>query len=211
MRSPAAPPPLIYRLCSWIARTGWRRLAGLDVIGLEHVPDEGPFLVIANHESNLDPILIQAVIPRTVFAMSKSSQFRVPLVGRLARHLLAFPVRRHQIDPQAVRIVLRRLGEGHGVAVYIEGERCWDGRMQAARPGTVRLALKAGVPIIPCGISGAYEAWPRWARTPQFLPVRIRFGPPIHLPQLDDRTARNAAVPAATDRLMSALAELSAG
>lgn len=209
MKGPEAPPPAVYRLCQWIARTGWRHLAGLHVEGLENIPAEGPFIVIANHESNLDPILIQAVIRRPVHAMAKSSQFKAPVVGPLAKRLLAFPVRRHQIDPQAVRIALRRLEAGHGVAVYIEGERCWDGRMQAARTGTVRLALKAGVPIVPCGISGAYEAWPRWARFPQFLPIRIRFGPPIHLPRLDDRRAREAALPAATDRLISAVADLS--
>lgn len=208
LRGPQAPPPAIYRVCQWVARTGWQSLAGLEITGLEHIPATGPFLVIANHQSNLDPILIQAVIRRPVHAMAKSSQFRVPLVGPLMKRLLAFPVRRHRTDPQAVRIALRRLRAGHGVAVYIEGERSWDGRLQEARPGTVRLALAAGVPIVPCGISGAYAAWPRWARRPQPLPIRIRFGQPIHLPRIDDRRAREAARPAATDRIMRALAEL---
>lgn len=209
VRPPEARPPGIYRLCSWIARTGWRHLAGLHVDGLENVPSRGPFLIVANHESNLDPILIQAVCSRPVHAMAKSSQFRAPIVGPLTKRLLAFPVRRYQVDPQAVRIALRRLAEGHGVAVYIEGERSWNGRLQAARPGTVRLILKAGAPVVPCGIAGSYEAWPRWASSPQLRPIRIRFGQPLQFPRLDRRSDREAARPAATSRIMSEIARLS--
>lgn len=208
---PPEPHPLAYRVSQWIARNGWRRLAGLDVEGLANVPATGPFLLISNHQSNLDPILIQAVCPRPVHAMAKSVQFRIPVIGPFMIRLLSFPVRRHQTDPQAVRIALRRLAAGYGVAVYIEGERTWDGRLQPARAGTVRLALKAGVPIVPCGISGAYDAWPRWASFPQLLPIRIRFGPTIQLPRLDVRSDREDARPEATSRIMRALAELSAG
>lgn len=208
--SPSSEPhPALYRLSQWIARTGWRHLARLNVEGIDHVPASGPFLLISNHQSNLDPILIQAVCPRPVHAMAKSVQFRVPLIGPYMIRLLSFPVRRHQTDPQAVRVALRRLTAGYGVAVYIEGERTWDGRLQQARVGTVRLALKAGVPVVPCGISGAYDAWPRWTRFPQLLPIRIRFGIPIEFPRLDRRAEREAALPAATDRIMGALADLS--
>src|SRR5690606_38543582 len=69
---------------------------------------------------------------------------------------------RFEPDPQAVRLVLRRLREGHGVGLYIEGERSWGGRPQAPRRGTVRLILRAGVPVVPAAIAGSYEAWPRW-------------------------------------------------
>jgi 1-acyl-sn-glycerol-3-phosphate acyltransferase len=203
--------PPIYRTCQWVARTGWSALAGLEVRGLANIPSKGSFLLICNHESNLDPILIQAVIPRAIHAMAKSSQFLVPVVGFLMKRILAFPVRRFQVDPQAVRLALRRLRSGDGVAVYIEGERSWDGRLQSARPGTVRLALKAGVPVIPCGISGSYEAWPRWASRPQLLPIRITFGQPIHFPQLDSRPAREAALADATALIMGVLQNLSEG
>ena len=144
------PDPLtrgdaVYRFAQLIPRLVWGPLAGLRVEGVENVPPSGPFLLICNHQSNLDPILIQAVCPRAVHAMAKSNQFAAPVVGRIMKRLLSFPVRRYQADPQAVRYALRQLDRGEGVAIYIEGERTWDGTLQPPRLGTVRLALKAGV------------------------------------------------------------------
>jgi 1-acyl-sn-glycerol-3-phosphate acyltransferase len=202
------PHPAPYRVSQWIARSIWGRFAGLEAHGTANVPRTGPFILIANHASNLDPILIQAVCPRPVHAMAKSTQFAVPVIGGYMLRLLSFPVRRSQTDPQAVRIALRRLAAGFGVCVYIEGERSWDGRLQKARPGTVRLALKAGVPVVPVGISGSYDAWPRWSNRPQLLPVRVRFGPALEFPRLDRRADREAARPEATVRVMQAIDEL---
>lgn len=194
------------RLVRWL----WPLVGGrLEVEGLDHIPGAGPFLLIANHQSYLDPILIQAVVPRPVYTMAKSTEFSNPFIGAVLKRLKSFPVRRFQIDPQAVRIVLRHLEAGRGVGIYVEGERSWDGRLQAPRLGTLRLLLKAGVPVIPCGISGAYDVWPRWHRRIRRGTIRIRFGDPVRLPQLDDRPARDAALPETRERLMSALARLS--
>jgi 1-acyl-sn-glycerol-3-phosphate acyltransferase len=114
----------------------------------------------------------------------------------------AFPVRRFQVDPHAVRTALRRLAAGYPVHIYIEGERTWDGLLRPPRPGTVRLALKAGVPILPCAVDGAYDVWPRWDRRPRRGRVRVAFGRPFSLPRTDDRAQREAALPAATSRIL---------
>ncbi|MFO7895160.1 MAG: lysophospholipid acyltransferase family protein [Longimicrobiales bacterium] len=199
----------VYGLAQRLVRLVWPLVGPLDVDGKEHVPETGPFLLIANHQSYLDPVLIQAVIPRPMYTMAKSTEFSSPLVGWLLERLKSFPVRRFEIDPQAVRIVLRHLEAGRGVGIYVEGERTWDGRLKRPRLGTLRLLLKAGVPVIPVGISGAYDVWPRWHRRIQRGTVRIRIGQPLRFPRLDDREARNAALPEARDRLMSALSALS--
>ena len=193
-----------YRFMQWLGRvTGWL-MGGLDVRGLEHLPD-GPFLLISNHQSILDPILIQAVCPRPIHAMAKSTQFSAPFSGWLMPKLKAFPVRRYRIDPHAVRMVLRRLEEGEAVGIYVEGERSWDGRLQEARRGTIRVLLRAGVPIVPCTIVGSYDVWPRWDRTARRGRIRIDFGPPFRLPHLQDRAAREAAVDEASRRVMRTL------
>lgn len=195
-----------YRVAQWIPRTFWQAFAGLHIEGLSNIPPHGPFLLICNHQSNLDPVLIQAVCPRPVHAMAKSTQFAVPGMGWLMKRLLSFPVRRYQPDAQAVRVALRSLTRGRGVAIYVEGERSWDGRLQAPRVGTIHLILKAGVPVIPCTISGSYHAWPRWHNSIQLQPICITFGSPLLFPRLDRRTDRHVHAPETAATIMSALA-----
>lgn len=199
---------LVYHLIKPWPRWLWRFMGGVRVSGLHNIPAEGPFLLVSNHLSNLDPLLIQSICPRVVHAMAKSAQFGVPVVGRIMRHIHSFPVRRYQVDPQAVRVALRRLHTGKPVAIYVEGERSWDGRLQDPRIGTLRLILKAGVPVVPGVIRGSYEAWPRWHARPHRHPIDITFGEPLRFPQLDHRDQRDAMLPETGDRLMSAIRAL---
>jgi 1-acyl-sn-glycerol-3-phosphate acyltransferase len=197
-----------YRFAQWLVRTAWPLLGRLEVEGAENLPTEGPFVLVANHQSYIDPLLIQAVVPRPVHTMSKSTQFSAPITGRIVKSLKGFPVRRFEVDPQAVRIALRLLRQDQVVGIYIEGERTWDGRLQPPRLGTVRLLLKAGVPVVPCGVRGAYDAWPRWDRRIRRSTVTIRFGQPLRFPQLDRKADREAHLSAASERIMTALAAL---
>lgn len=202
------PPGAFYRFMHALPRTVWPFFGSLAVTGVEHVPRTGPFLLISNHQSILDPFFIQSVCPRPCHAMAKSTQFSGRITNWIMRSCYAFPVRRHQVDPQAVRVVLRRLRQGHPVHIYMEGERTWDGGLQPPRPGTVRLALKAGVPILPCAIDGAYHVWPRWDRHPRNGAVRVAFGAPFRFPRLDHRSDREAERSAATARLLGAIRDL---
>ena len=197
----------LYRVAQRLVRILWPLVGRLDVRGLENVPGEGPFLLLANHQSYLDPILIQAVVRRPVYTMAKSTEFSNPVIGPLLERLKSFPVRRFEIDPQAVRIALRHLRAGHGVGIYLEGERSWDGLLQPPRRGTIRLILKAGAPVVPVGIGGAYDAWPRWGRLRRG-DVRIRIGEPMTFPQLHGRGARDAALEATREALMDRIATL---
>jgi 1-acyl-sn-glycerol-3-phosphate acyltransferase len=174
------------------------------VEGRENVPDSGPFILALNHNSLLDGVFAQVACPRTVHTMTKSSQFRSGLFRWLLLGLRAFPVRRYRVDPQAVRTVLTLLGEGRGVGIYPEAERSWDGRGQPFRRGAIRLILKAGVPVVPCGISGSYNVWPRWSRRPRRGDVTVRFGAPLEFGPHDGREAREAAFDAAGRELRGA-------
>jgi len=197
--------PARYHFYRWLARSLWSLMGGVDVRGLENIPKSGAFIMIANHQSFLDPILVQAVCPRILHSMAKSTQFASPIFRRLLAQLYSFPVRRFETDPQAVRQVLRRLKQGNGVIVYIEGERSWDGRLQSPRLGTVRVALKAGVPIVPVRVDGAYEAWPRWHRKIRRNRIRIEFRQPFRLPHLENREEREPHVLDAAEQIMNAI------
>jgi len=196
-----------YRFICWLVRTLWKPMGGYDVRGLENIPKTEPFIIIANHQSYLDPLFLQSAVPRVLHAMAKSTQFASPMFRWAMTTVYAFPVRRFEIDPMAVRHVLRRLGEGEGVVIYIEGERTWDGELQSPRLGTVRVILKAGVPVIPCRIDGAYDAWPRWSSRPRRQTIRMEFRPALKFPKLDTKREREPAVQSAAQAIMGALAK----
>lgn len=197
---------ILYRFASALIRVAARTgLPELRIDGLANIPAEGPFLIIANHQSILDPLLIQAFCPRPVFTMAKSTQFSHPIMRWLMLRALSFPVRRYQIDPQAARTVLDHLRHGHGVGIYPEGERTWDGALQPPRLGTIRLILKAGVPVVPTTISGAYDVWPRWHTAIRPGPIHICFGSPISFPSVQRRADREAALPETTATIMATL------
>ena len=194
-----------YHFICWLVRNLWKPMGGYDVRGLENIPADGPFIMIANHQSYLDPLFLQSIVPRVLHAMAKSTQFASPVFRRAMAQVFAYPVRRFEIDPQVVRHTLRVLEDGDGVVIYIEGERTWDGELQAPRLGTVRLILKAGVPVIPCRIDGSYDAWPRWSRKPRRQRIRLDFRKPLLFPLLDTRAQRDPYVAEAARTIMKAL------
>ncbi len=128
--------------------------------------------------------------------MTKSTQFSSGAMRWLLPRLGAFPVRRYRIDPQAVRTLLRLLEVGAVVCVYPEGERTWDGRLQPFRKGALRVALRAGVPIVPVGIRGAFDFWPRWLSRPRRgARLSVHFGEPLEPGAMLDRDERELALP----------------
>ena len=178
--------------------------------GLEHLPRKGPCILVPNHQSVLDPLLLQGNLPRAVDSMTKSTQFTRGFFRWILPRVHAFPVRRYRVDPQSVRVLFRRLEEGRVVCVYPEGERSWDGRLQPFRRGTLRVLLRAGVPVIPVGIDGTYRVWPRWAARPRRgFTAHIRIGEPLSFGELRDRQAREEALPRIERILREALLDLS--
>ena len=189
--------PFLYAVCRF------------DVKGLENIPSDGPFILVANHQSFLDPIIVQTICRRPLHTLAKSTQFSGRFMGWAMPRVNAIPTRRYRVEPQAVRVVLRSLAEGKAVGIYPEGERSWDSGMQPFRRGTIRLLLKAGVPVVPCGVAGAYDVWPRWSKTIRRARVRVEFGEPIIWPAMNDRAQRNEYLPEATKQLTEVLTRLS--
>src|SRR3990172_13183670 len=123
--------------------------------GVEHVPRTGPLLILANHVSYADPVLITIPIRRPIHYLPWARFFRIPLFGPLIRWLRAFPVNLDEPDPQAVRTIIRLLKVGAAVLVFPEGGRTPDGRVQPLKDGAVRLALRLQVPGCLVSIAGA--------------------------------------------------------
>ena len=190
---------------------GWagRVLARCRVAGRSHIPREGPFILVANHESILDPLLVQSNCRRTVHFFTKSTQFGANALFRwFLPRVAAIPARRYRVDPQSVRTALRALEHGDGVGIYLEGERSWEGALRPFRRGSIRLILKAGVPVVPCCVSGTYNAWPRWTRSSWRAPVWVRYGEPLLFGIHDTRAERESALEPTARRLRQALLAL---
>ncbi|CAN5622943.1 lysophospholipid acyltransferase family protein [soil metagenome] len=205
--------PVLYPLVKAGARLALPRIAPVEVHGLENLPDSGGALLLANHQSALDPFVLQTWSPRPVRAMTKSTQFGSPFMKWVLPRLGAFPVRRFQVDPQSVRTVLRLLAAGEWVCIYPEGERSWDARLQPFRRGALRTGLAAihlGTPVVPVGLDGMYDLLPRWGRLRRpDRAIRLSFGEPIRMGPFADRKERDDAIPEMRRKLQEALLQLS--
>lgn len=156
----------------------------LRVSGTEHVPHEGPALIVSNHQSILDPPVIGGAAPRQIYFMAKAELFRIPLFGRLIKALNARPVRREGADARALKDAARLLEEGKALLVFPEGTRSLDGSLAEAKPGVGMLAVMSGAPVVPTYVSGTLEALPKGAARPRRSQVSVRFGPALHFKPL---------------------------
>ncbi len=175
---------LILDLVRFVAKPVIRSMFSVDIKGLDHIPAQGAAVLMSNHASFLDSIILAAFPKRHIWFMAKNSEYRNPLLTWALRQAGSFPVRRYAIDAQAVRNAVRVIQQGHILGIYPEGERSWDNRLLPLRNGTMRLILALGKPVIPVGISGSYELMPRWTSKIEKSPIRIRIGEPFLPPHI---------------------------
>lgn len=124
--------------------------------GFDTIPKQGPFIVICNHMSAFDPLVVGTLIPRPVYFMAKAELFRIRPFAYMIRTLHAYPVTRGTPDRKALRYSLSLLHDGHTLLIFPEGHRTKTGELQPARSGTVFLSKHSNAPLIPVGIVGHY-------------------------------------------------------
>ena len=191
----------LYRFVALLSAPLLRVLFRPTIRGREHVPDACGFVLSSNQLSNLDGwALGYALLPRQPRWMGKAELFN-RLTGPFVRGVGIFPVRRGEGDREALRTAVELAGSGSVVVIFPEGTRRRKGwhKRHEARPhtGAARVALAAGVPLVPAAIRGTE----RLTRLRQW---HIAFGPPIELDGLGDRGAAKEA----TRRLWSAILAL---
>ncbi|HYM52148.1 MAG TPA: lysophospholipid acyltransferase family protein [Candidatus Dormibacteraeota bacterium] len=182
------------------------------VEGLEHAPRTGPYILVSNHCSNLDPPFLGWAVGhrtgRVIHFMAKDEIRGWPLVGWLARQSGVFFIRRGEMDRGAQRVALQLLAAGRALGLHPEGKRSRDGQLRTGRPGAALLAMRAGVPLLPVGIAGTHRIFAGGRRFPRRSRVTIRIGPTFTLPPLTDDRLDRAALHEATDRIMREIAAL---
>ena len=155
-----------------------------------NVPKDGAFILAPNHFSYLDHFFAAVLLRRKVQFMAKSQLYGNPVMDYIYRVGGVFPVRRGYHDEEAFITAFTVLGRGGCVGMYCEGGRSRSGRLGGPKPGVGRLALKAGVPVVPVAIHGSsgVRGWKRL----RFPKVTVQFGEPIVFPQNDSPSSEEA-------------------
>lgn len=150
------------------------------VYGKRNVILEGPVLVVANHQSFFDPVLIGAAsYPRPLLSLARSTLFKFPL-GTIIRALNAVPIDRGKGDTRAIKVCIEQLNQGFAMLIFPEGTRTVDGDVKAFKAGPMLLVRKAKPTVLPVAIDGAYDAWPRGRKLPRLLGrIHVKWGEPI--------------------------------
>ncbi|MFF8780710.1 lysophospholipid acyltransferase family protein [Streptomyces sp. NPDC015140] len=184
--------------------------------GLDHVPASGAAIVAGNHLSFSDHFLMPAVLRRRITFLAKAEYFTGPgLKGRLTafffRSAGQIPVDRSgkEAGQAAIREGLGVLGKDELLGIYPEGTRSHDGRLYKGKVGVAVMALRAGVPVVPCAMIGTFEAQPPGRKIPKVHPVVIRFGEPLDFSRYAGMEGEKAVLRAATDEIMYAILSLS--
>lgn len=177
----------LYKTMQVLARFFTTQLFQLQVCGLENVPRTGGALLLANHQSYLDPVLVGTRLRRPITFMADSDLFKNKYFGWLIRNLHAFPVRQGKGDVGAIKQSIQLLHDGHMLNIYPEGSRSTDGEIAPIQSGIALILRRADVPIIPVLIDGAYKAWPRHRKLFQAFPVRLWYGKPLEIDGLDSK------------------------
>jgi len=158
-----------------LSRAVWR----ISYRGTENIPAEGGLIIAANHQTYVDPFWVGSRVSRPVRYLAWNEAFKWPLAGKVLELLGAWPIVLDRGNPTAHKRSLQWLRAGGAVMIFPEGQRAYaDAKLSRFKAGAVRLALEAGVPVLPVTIRGGQGVWPRGQRLPRTGRVEIVFHPP---------------------------------
>jgi 1-acyl-sn-glycerol-3-phosphate acyltransferase len=209
--------PVLYTIGMYTAAPAIRAIWRPKVEGLEHVPATGGAIFAGNHLSVADEFLLGAVITRPIAFWAKEDYFTgTGVTGMFFKTLMnglgAIPVHRAggRAALSAFDDAIPHLQGGGLVCVYPEGTRSPDGRLYRGRTGAARLALAAGVPIIPVGFLGTEKIQPIGQVMPSLkrVDVTVRFAKPIDVLAWKDSASESSAAREITDGLMAEIQKL---
>mgnify|MGYP001235173094 FL=1 len=215
---PAGVPKLVgvepQRALQFLARPQLFPWVRFDVDGVEHIPQDGPAILVGNHRSYFDPLAIGwalAQAGRPVRFLGKKEVFDAPIVGQVVTALGGIRVERGSGSDEPLRAAAEALAAGEAVALMPQGTiprgRAFFEPELKGRWGAAKLAAMSGAPVIPIGLWGTERVWPRSSRTPDVLAighpptVRIRVGPPVALGRTDPDADTKAIMAALVDLL----------
>jgi 1-acyl-sn-glycerol-3-phosphate acyltransferase len=186
------------------------------VEGVDNVPKHGPAIIASNHVSFSDSFFMPMMVPRRVTFLAKSDYFTGRGVKGWFKKQFFSGVGQVPIDRSggrasegAIKTAMRVLGEGKLLGIYPEGTRSPDGRLYRGKTGVARMALEAGVPVIPVAMIGTYEIQPPGKVIPRLKRAGVRFGKPLDFSRYAGMSTDRFVLRSVTDEIVYALMELS--
>ncbi|MDW7651676.1 MAG: lysophospholipid acyltransferase family protein [Bacillota bacterium] len=185
----------IRQIFAWIFMTVYR----WDVGGRENIPEQGPFILCANHISWWDPPLVGALTKHKVRFMAKEELFNIPVIGKILPLIHVFPVKRNSADRRAIKTALDTLKEGGNLGIFPEGTRSRTADLLPPQAGVGLIAVKSEAPVVPVAIIGPYVP---------FKPLKIRIGEPVRFPEYYGSKAKAGDLEDVAKQIMSEIARL---
>ena len=183
-------PGIVFTIVYLLGKVIIRVLFPLDVEGEENLPRSGPYTLLCNHASYLDPVFLVAASNRYVRFFTTGEMMRTGTGRWFFTALGSIPTSRYHVDSASVRAFLAALKAGEIVGMFPEGERTWDGNPLPINPTVRRLLKRAGVPLVAAHIEGSYAVYPRWSGYPLPGRIRVRFFPPSSPDSVSDALSR---------------------
>lgn len=156
----------------------------LRLYGRSNLPQEGPAIYVANHQSHLDPIMV-ACLTGPYASLARASLFDSRLLGWSLHGLGSIPLQQDRTDPRALRTAVGVLKAGGRMLIFPEGARTRDGAMSDFLRGMLILVRRSKAPIVPIAVEGAYDIWPASRKCPRLRGRLVaRAGPAIAAEEL---------------------------
>jgi 1-acyl-sn-glycerol-3-phosphate acyltransferase len=191
----------------------WHRLA---IWGQENIPVQPPFVLVANHTSHLDALVLAAPLPwrlrDRIFPIAAGDVFfQTPLVSAFAVGMLnALPMWRRKCGPHALEKLRQRLlEEPCSYILFPEGTRSRDGQLSPFKPGLGMLVAQTNVPVVPCYLDGCYQALTPNQRWPRPRRIRLHIGDPLTFAAVANNREGWLHIATTTEQRVKALASLS--
>ena len=179
------------------------------VIGREKLIEDGPAIIVANHQSFLDPPLVGSLYRNEGFFLARKTLFDAPLLKQSLPHCNVIPIDQSRPDPASIIQVLRTVKNGGRIIIFPEGSRCPDGQIHDAMPGIGLILSKlAHVPVQPIRIEGAYDCLPIHSSKLKFKPITLSVGDPIQFTPEELRAKGRDAQRAIGKKIMDAIRAL---
>ncbi|MSR60055.1 MAG: 1-acyl-sn-glycerol-3-phosphate acyltransferase [Planctomycetaceae bacterium] len=174
----------VWLTCQTICRLVFAIWLRFRARGIERLPATGGALLLGNHQSFLDPLLVGLPLDRPVSYLARDTLFSIPFVGWILRHTYVVPLNRDAGGSGAIRETLSRMEQGFLVGVFPEGTRSADGTLGPFKPGFAALVRRTNLPIYPIGIAGANRALGRGSLWIKPRRVCVVFGEPLDPEQI---------------------------